>query len=117
MNPSVQTSLALILCLPTFAILGALYCVYPKSPRGSRRLAVDLIVIAVATALSIIAMRWGFRSATGIGGALWKQVLATLLAYGAFLGALGASWLMRFYRRSFRVAVRSARVRSSLEQA
>ncbi len=95
MNPSIQISLALILCLPTFAILVALYCAYPKSSHGASGLAVDLCVIAIATALSIIAMRWGFVNATGIGGALWKQVLATLLAYGAFLGVLGAGWIVR----------------------
>jgi hypothetical protein len=95
MNPAIQISLALILCLPTFAILGALYCVYPKSPAGARRRIIDLAVILIATVLSVVAMRWGFRSATGVGGALWKQVLATLLAYGAFLGVLSAGWLVR----------------------
>jgi len=95
MNPAIQISLALILCLPTFAILGGLYCVYPKSTRGPKRLAADLAVLAFATALSVAAMRWGFRSASGTGGALWKQVLATLLAYGAFLGVLGMGWLVR----------------------
>lgn len=105
MSPAIQISLALILCLPTFAILGALYCAYPKSTRGPRRLAADLAVLASAIVLSVFAMRWGFRSASGVGGALWRQVLATLLAYGAFLGVLGAGWILRArawasYRRS-----------------
>lgn len=95
MTPSIQISLALILCLPTFAVLAALFCMYPQSPRSVRRLAIDFAVLASATTLSIIAMRWGFRSASGMGGALWKQVLATLLAYGVFLGVLGVGWLAR----------------------
>lgn len=95
MNPAIQISLALILCLPTFAILGALYCAYPRATRGPKRLVADLAAIAIATTLSIVAMRWGFRSATGTGGALWRQVLATLLAYGAFLGVLGVGWIIR----------------------
>jgi hypothetical protein len=95
MSPHVQISLALILCLPTFAILGALFCVYPRATRTRRRLALDLAICAVAVTTSVLAMRWGFVKATGVGGPLWKHVLATLLAYGTFLAVLGTGWLTR----------------------
>ena len=101
MNTFFETGLSFLLFLPTFAIVGALYCAYPRTPRGARRWLADLAVLAVAGALSIAAMRWGFRAGSGTGGALWRQVVATLLAYGAFLGVfclalpLRAAWLRR----------------------
>jgi hypothetical protein len=40
-------------------------------------------------------MRWGFETATATGGAIWKQVLATLLTYAAFLAVLAIAALLR----------------------
>lgn len=88
MNAFFETGLSFILFLPTFAIVGALYCAFPRTPRSAARWLCDLAVLAVAAALSIAAMRWGFHASTGRGGAMWKQVVATLYAYGAFLGVL-----------------------------
>ncbi|MET0226491.1 MAG: hypothetical protein ABW187_08635 [Dokdonella sp.] len=85
MNPAIETALAFILFLPVFAIIGALYCLFPRTPRGAARLLGDLAVLLLAAALSVFAMRWGFHAAAGVAGALWKQIVATLLAYGAFL--------------------------------
>jgi len=85
MNPSIETGLAFILFLPVFAIIGALYCLFPRQPRGAARLLGDLAVLLLAAVLSVFAMRWGFHAAAGVAGALWKQIVATLLAYGAFL--------------------------------
>lgn len=96
--------LSLLLFLPTFAIVGALYCVFPRRPRPALRWPLDLAVLALAAAFSIVAMRWGFHASSGRGGAMWKQVVATLHAYGAFLGVLGfalplrAAWLHRYRR-------------------
>lgn len=87
--------LSLLLFLPTFAIVGALYCAFPRRPRPTLRWPFDLAVLALAAALSIAAMRWGFHAGNGRGGALWKQIVATLCAYGAFLGALGAALPLR----------------------
>jgi hypothetical protein len=95
MPASVQIDLAFILFLPAFCIVGALYCLYPRRPRGAWRWLADLGVLALAAAASVIAMRWGFRAATGIGGSLWKQVLATLLAFGFFFAVVGAAALVR----------------------
>lgn len=102
MPAAIQTDLAFILFLPAFCIVGALYCLFPKQPRGVLRWVADLAVLALAAAASIVAMRWGFRSATGIGGALWKQVLATLLAFGFFFAVVGAAAFVRsrLFRRT-----------------
>ena len=100
MNPSIETGLAFILFLPVFSIIGVLYCAFPRRPRGVWRLPVDLLVLVVAATLSVFAMREGYHAAAGIAGALWKQIVATLLAYGTFLAivciALALrSWLWR----------------------
>jgi len=95
MSPNIQTDLAFILFLPAFCIVGALYCFYPRRPRHALRWIADLAVLALATGVSVAATRWGFRTATGIGGALWKQVLATLLAFGFFFVTVGVATLVR----------------------
>lgn len=88
MNAFFETGLSFILFLPTFLIVGALYCAFPRRPRSAARWFADIVVVLVAAALSILAMRWGFHHSVGRGGDLWKQIVATLLAYGAFLGVL-----------------------------
>lgn len=101
MNAFFETGLSFLLFFPTFAIVGALYCAYPRAPRGGLRWLTDLATLLLAAALSILAMRWGFHASSGSGGNLWRQVVATLLAYGAFLGVLclalplRAIWLRR----------------------
>jgi hypothetical protein len=94
-NPSVQINLALILFLPWYAILAGLYWVYPRQPRDLSRRLFDAGALLVTTLLSIAAMRWGFLTADTSVGVLWKQVLATSVSYGAFLGALTAAWFLR----------------------
>ena len=97
MNPAVETALAFILFLPWFAILGALYCLFPRQPRHARRRLADLAVLILAGALSIAAMRWGFAAAADSvgGGRIWQQIVATLVAYGVFLAILTAAALLR----------------------
>lgn len=104
MNAFFETGLSFILFLPTFLIVAALYCAFPRRPRGALRWLADLFVLAAAAVLSIQAMRWGFHSSAagiGKGGPMWKQIVATLYAYGAFLGVLcvalplRALWLRR----------------------
>ena len=95
MPADVQIDLAFILFLPAFCIVGALYCFYPRKPRGALRWIADIAVLALAATASFVAMRWGLRVATGVGGALWKNVLATLLAFGFFFGLVGIAALVR----------------------
>ena len=106
MPHAVQTDLAFILFLPAFCIVGALYCFYPRTPRSALRWLADIAVLALAAFASIQAMRWGFRTATGVGGGLWKQVFATLLAFGFFFSVVGVAALVR--SRCFRRLRRTA---------
>ena len=79
--------LAIILVLPWFLLLGSLFCLFPREPRTPRRRSFDLVALLVAFVLSFAGMQWGYALglADGGTGAIWKQVLATLVAYGAFL--------------------------------
>jgi hypothetical protein len=93
-NPAVEFNLSLILFLPWFAILGALYWIYPRQPRHAVRRGFDAAALLLAMLASWLAMRWGMLNADPQAGAIWKQVLACLTAYGAFLAVLGvAAWL------------------------
>ena len=82
--------LALILFLPWFLLLGALFWLFPRQPRNPRRKAFDIATLIIAFVLSFIGMQWGYAlGLADVGtGAIWKQVLATLVAYGAFLFVL-----------------------------
>ena len=89
--------LAIILFLPWFLLLGALFWLFPRQPRNPRRKAFDIAALVVAFVLSFVGMQWGY--ALGLAdegtGAIWKQVLATLVAYGAFLFVLTVAVLLR----------------------
>ena len=82
--------LALILFLPWFLLLGALFWLFPRQPRNPRRKAFDIAALVVAFVMSFVGMQWGYAlGLADVGtGAIWKQVLATLVAYGAFLFVL-----------------------------
>ena len=79
--------LAIILFLPWFLLLGSLFYLFPREPRTPRRRSFNLVALLVAFVLSFAGMQWGYALglADGGTGAIWKQVLATLVAYGAFL--------------------------------
>lgn len=97
--------LAIILFLPWFLILGALYWYYPRTlPRTPERRRFDLTLLAIAFAASFVAGRWGYAIAsTSIeAGPIWRQVLASLLAYKAFLAVIVIAWIWR--ARRFRPA-------------
>jgi hypothetical protein len=90
--------LALLLFLPWFAILGALYWFYPRTlERTPARRRFDVTALALAFAASFVAGRWGFAiaSTTIEAGPIWRQVLASLLAYKAFLVVIGIAWAWR----------------------
>jgi hypothetical protein len=87
--------LALILFLPWFAILGALFWIYPRQPRTAARRAFDSVTLLVAGAGSFLGMLWGYANASIESGAIWKQVLATLIAYGVFLGVMTVALVVR----------------------
>ena len=89
--------LTLLLFLPWFAVLGGLFWAFPRQPRTPRRRLVDAALLFVALAVSIAAMLWGYDSGqqTPWAGAIWRQVVAVLYAYGAFLGVMVAALSLR----------------------
>lgn len=95
MNPLAEFNLTLILFLPWFAILGVLFWCYPRQPRGAARRGFDLAALVLALLASWYAMRWGLLTADPGAGKIWKQVLACLTAYGAFLALLTSAWFLR----------------------
>jgi hypothetical protein len=95
MNEGFQLNLALILFLPWYAILGVLYWSYPRQPKTTQRRLFDAGALLATLLASVAAMHWGFVSADTSVGALWKQVLATSVSYGAFLAAITAAFFLR----------------------
>ena len=91
--------LSLLLFLPWFVLLGSLYWCFPRQPRHYRRRVADVAVLAVSLLLSIVAMHHGYGrgAADATAGPIWRQVLAVLYAYGAFLAVLAVAVLVRPY--------------------
>jgi hypothetical protein len=83
MNADVQLNLALILFLPWFLILGALYWIYPRAPRSPRRSAFDILALATSTlAAGAGHCGGGIYNADPHYGAMWAQIVATSVSYG-----------------------------------
>ncbi|MGE8215415.1 MAG: hypothetical protein ACN6RD_04365 [Stenotrophomonas maltophilia] len=106
--------LSLLLFLPWFVLLGALYWLFPRQPRDAVRRGFDAVALLMAFVLSIVAMLWGHH--VGVvqsdAGPIWRQVLAVLYAYGAFLAVLVAAILLRgiwLARRATKAASKPAR--------
>ncbi len=89
--------LALVLFLPWFLLLGTLFWAYPRQPRHRQRRLFDAASLLLAFGLSMAGMHFGYVVATAdaSAGAIWKQVLATLAGYGAFLAVLVLAVLLR----------------------
>lgn len=87
--------LSVILFFPWFAVVGAWFMLFPRRPGGAVRRLFELAILAVALVVSIWAMLWGIEHGDPSAGPIWKQVLATLLAYGAFLGVILLAWPVR----------------------
>lgn len=95
MNPLVELNLALILFLPWFAILGALYWLYPRQPRDRARRLFDIVALLSSTFVFMLSVHWSHAVADRGYGHMWPQVLATSLGYGAFLATLIAAFFVR----------------------
>lgn len=95
MSQGVQLHLALILFAPWFAVLSVLFWKYPRQPRGTARTVFDSATLAAATAAAIAGMYWGMAHADAGYGPMWKQVFATSVAYGLYLGAMAAALAAR----------------------
>lgn len=95
MNPFVELNLALILFLPWFGILAALYWWVPRTPRPSSRVAYDVSALVVAIGAFIASVHWAHDAADAAYGRMWRQVLATAVGYGVFLGVLAVAFFVR----------------------
>ena len=97
MGLSVQQMLALILFLPWFGILVALFWFYPRQPRTRARRVFDAVSVAMALVAFVSMIRWahGYAVPTGSAGNIWRQVLATTSGYGVFLAVMLLAWWVR----------------------
>ena len=57
MHSFFESDLSFLLFLPTFAIIGALYCAFPRQPRPALRWLVDIAVVIAAAAL-VFVLAW-----------------------------------------------------------
>ncbi|KLI99457.1 hypothetical protein [Luteimonas sp. FCS-9] len=97
MSPGVELNLALLLFLPWFLILGALFWAYPRRPRGPARVLYDLASLALSVGAFVASIHWAQANADPVHGHMWQQILATAVGYGVFLGVLGAAFVLRIY--------------------
>ena len=95
MNPQVAHNLAMILFLPWFAILGALFVIYPRGPRTAARNLFDAAALTLSVLAGVLATWWSIAHADPQAGSIWKQVLASTLSYGAFLAVMVAAVFVR----------------------
>lgn len=95
MSPNVELNLALILFLPWYLILGALYWIYPRAPRSGKRRLFDASALALSVFASALGMYWSMANADMSFGHMWQQVLATSVSYGLFLAVMTLAWFAR----------------------
>jgi len=95
MNSHVALNLAMLLFLPWYAILGAMFWIYPRQPRHAARRWFDATSLAVAVVAAFAGTHWGFLHASPSPGVLWKQLLATSVSYGLFLAVLALAIAVR----------------------
>lgn len=95
MNPLLELNLGFLLLLPWYLILASLFWWLPRGPRPRARRLFDAGSLLLAVATSVLGGIWGFRHADPGAGAIWKQVLASLVGYGLFLLVLGLAVMVR----------------------
>ena len=101
MNATVESNLALVLFLLWYLLVGWLF--WRATARGQSLLAraVALGILLGSLAVAGVAGVWAFGHASAASGAIWKQVLACLVSYGAFLASvLLGGWAIRTFRRA-----------------
>jgi len=95
MNPFVELNLALILFLPWFAILGALFWMFPRQPRSASRKLFDGVALLLAFTSFLLSLYWSHATADPVYGKMWQQILATAVGYGVFLAVLAVAFFVR----------------------
>lgn len=95
MNPLIELNLALILFVPWFLILGVLFWIYPRQPRGTARRVYDIVSLVLAVVAFAYSQYWSLEVADPQYGRMWGQILATALAYGVYLGVMALAFFLR----------------------
>ena len=95
MNPQIELYLGLILFLPWFLILSALFWIWPRQPRGVARRLYDLAAILASLALFVASLYWLQDLADPAHGRMWRHILATAAGYGVFLAAMLVAFVLR----------------------
>lgn len=91
--------LALILFVPTFAILGWLYWRFPRAlARTAARRRFDVAALALASVLTVVALEWAMSVRFPGSGPIWPQVFAVLAVYHVFPLVLALAWWVRARR-------------------
>ena len=94
MNPLIELNLALILFLPWYLVL--IWLFWRARARGQRAYRKLLVASIVSAALFAAALTGicSYRFADTAFGAIWKQILACVVAYWAFLTVLAMGYFM-----------------------
>jgi hypothetical protein len=95
-NPLVELNLAMILFVPWFSILAALFWMFPRQPRNAARKAFDIVSLVLATTLATFGMQWSVHNAEPGFGHMWQQILSTMMAYGGFLMVMAVAVMVRW---------------------
>lgn len=94
MNAVVELNLSLLLFLPWYLLIGWLFLrLARRSPRSHLR-TIALATPAAGLIAAGIAGAWAYGEAGEATGAIWRQVLACSVGYGAFLAVLSAGFVL-----------------------
>jgi len=99
MNPAIAVNLSLILLLPWYLVLGIVYWRTRRRPASVMQRLFDAASLLCALGAAAVSGWWSMQNADPTAGAIWKQVLASLIGYGAFLFVLAAAFFVRRSRR------------------
>lgn len=88
MNPFVELNLALILFLPWYLLLCWLFWHLRARGKGGLHKLLALTCLLASLAAAAIAGVWAYGQADTSTGAIWRQVFACVIGYGAFLSIL-----------------------------
>lgn len=94
MNALVELNLALILFLPWYVLLGWLFWRATARGRATARKLKAACLLGIALGAAAISGPWAYGVADAAAGAIWRQVLACVAGYGAFLAVLAAGGFM-----------------------
>src|SRR3546814_17470272 len=83
--------------LPCVRFRGFVCWLFPRQPRHGRPRLFDLASLVVAVAACMVSLYWAQDHADPAHGQMWRQVLATSIGYGVFLGALTLAVIVRWW--------------------